>query len=498
MSTTFEPMILSRSGVFHRLGTLLSDVSSVNSSEAQFTTERTTSSNNVILYFDTSFAYLSFRDDTINIEHVHIRCRPASGFNPSIHTSLTEHVLGIFPDTIPTTTSSYQQQPVLVRGVVEQRHRRIKVGDWLVAINGNQVNWTNLNDILAKYNSARKVRLTIRHPHNYQSTFDSSLRQPISLPSIEEKKLSMPEKFDFIHSVLYYEKRPNQGFKLLHQQPSQKDIFFAFGGVFPTLTQLMHDMNEQDSLLRSITIKIAEQIVHVCVTSNDNIHYLIIIYPPIENLHVCLLEQHTRHMIRLINFLFGSIHRALFNHQESIKYFFDIFFYRLYRLSPLSPMTLPVFRNLRLVDEFLPAQFSDYGACPRLNINDPQLLSSIDSLLNQLECQNFTQCSSEDDFTINRFRRIFFLHGTILFHRSHLVISHLSNETTMDIYRFLIHYGYLNVAQFHSDTFHSLLFKEIFPSGQESKQRSFIIVCSQGELTLAVIIQNEYEKYDFK
>jgi hypothetical protein len=72
------------------------------------------------------------------------------------------------------------------------------------------------------------------------------------LPSIEEKRITLPEQIDCIHSVLYYQKRANQGFKLLYQHPSQKDIFFAAGGVFPTLTQLMHDMNEQDSLLRRL------------------------------------------------------------------------------------------------------------------------------------------------------------------------------------------------------------------------------------------------------
>jgi len=80
----------------------------------------------------------------------------------------------------------------------------------------------------------------------------------------------------------------------------------------------------------------------------------------------------------------------------------------------------------------------------------------------------------------------------------HLFISHLSNELTTDIYRFLLHYGHLNMTQFHSDSWQLLLFKEIFPLNLESKQRSFVIVCSQGELTLAIVIENQYEKDDFK
>ncbi|CAF2791342.1 unnamed protein product [Rotaria sp. Silwood2] len=249
--------------------------------------------------------------------------------------------------------------------------------------------------------------------------------------------------------------------------------------------------------IHGISIKLAEQIIPVCVTSDDNTHYLIVVYPPIENLHICLLEQQTRHMIHLINFLFGSIYHGLFYYQESIEYFFDIFFYRLHCLLSSSINSSPVLKNVRLLDEFLPAQFNDYGTCPKLNLNDQQLVFNINHLLNQLECQNFNQCSNENDFIINRYRRIFFLNGSILFHRNHLLISHLSNETTIDIYRFLIHYGHLNLSQFYYDTWHLLLFKEIFPSGYESKQRSFLIVCSQGELTLAVIIQTEYEKNDF-
>jgi hypothetical protein len=251
MSVTTESRVLSRSGIYQRLGSLLSDVSSINSSESQipFFTDQTAPTNQDLTYFDTSFAQLSYRQDLSTIEHIHIRCHPASSFDPSIQTSLCEAVLGIFPDT---SNSSSSEQPVLVRGVIEQRHRRIKVGDWLLAINGNRLNWSNLDDVLSKYRSIRKVRLTIRHPHTYNSTFSSSLQPPIVLPSIEEKRITLPEQIDCIHSVLYYQKRANQGFKLLYQHPSQKDIFFAAGGVFPTLTQLMHDMNEQDSLLRRL------------------------------------------------------------------------------------------------------------------------------------------------------------------------------------------------------------------------------------------------------
>jgi hypothetical protein len=196
-------------------------------------------------------------------------------------------------------------------------------------------------------------------------------------------------------------------------------------------------------------------------------------------------------MIRLINFLFGSIYRGLFLYKESIEYFFDIFFYRLNHLLPSTKTSSSILKNLSLIDEFFPAQFNN--SCPKLVVNDHQLLININRSLNELECQNLNECSNENDFIINRYRRKFFINGSILFHRIHLLISHLSNELTNDIYRFLLHYGHLNMTQFYSDTWQLLLFKEIFPIGCETKQRSFLIVSSQNELTLAVIIESEYE-----
>lgn len=245
-----DPKVLSRSGVFHRLGSLLSDVSSTHSSDSYIPLfpEQPSVPKDDLVRFDTAFAQLSYRQDLTSIEYVHIRCRSASSYDVSIHTSLCEAVLSIYPDTTTSTTEG----PVLVRGVVERRHRRIKVGDWLLAINGHRLNWLNLNDILSKYHSNRKVRLTIRHPYHHHSTFSSSLQPPITFPTIEEKKILLPETIDCIHSVLYYEKRVNQGFKLLYQQPMQKDLFFAAGGVFPTLTQLMHDMNDHNNTLRRL------------------------------------------------------------------------------------------------------------------------------------------------------------------------------------------------------------------------------------------------------
>lgn len=220
--------------------------------------------NNSVAQFDTAFAHLFYRLDLSTIEHVHLRCRPASSFNSTLHTSLCEAVLGIYPDTSAST--SLNEAPVLVRGVIERRHRRIKAGDWLLAINGTRLTWQNLHDLLSKYHSARKLRLTVRHPIHNNSTFVSSSQPPIELPSIEEKKLAILESVDCIHSVLYYEKRPEQGFKLLYQHPSQKDIFFAAGGLFPALTQLMHDMNEHDSLLRRFVDEWYRYLFSLCFT----------------------------------------------------------------------------------------------------------------------------------------------------------------------------------------------------------------------------------------
>lgn len=249
MSVYADTTVLSRSGVFHRLGTLLTDVSSLTSPEPPPSYLAEQSAHSDVIDVDTPFAYLSYRQDLSSIEHVHIRCRPASSFDPAIHTNLCEAVLGIYPET--GTVRSSAEPPVIVRGVTERRHRRIRAGDWLLSINGTRVDWINLNDFLSKYSSTRKLRLTIRHPETFEAKLPtSSILSPTALTSIAEKKIVLPEQIDCIHSVLYYQSRASEGFELMYQQPAQKDLFFAAGGVFPILVQVMRDMNVHDSPLR--------------------------------------------------------------------------------------------------------------------------------------------------------------------------------------------------------------------------------------------------------
>lgn len=241
--------VLSRSTVFNKLTNVLSDVSSNFSSE----TPRTKSSNanlsdNPLIEFQTSFAHLAYRLDMSYIEHVHIRCQSVAMFDPTNHTSLSEVVLGIYPDTSRSNES--HPHPILVRAVVEHRHRRVKTGDWILAINDNAVDWNNLEEYLSKINSTRKIRLTVRHPVYINSTFLSSLQPPFELPSIDSRLINIPQTLDFIHAALFYEKCREQEFRLVYQQPNQKDIFFAVGSLFPMLTQIMNDMNTLDSPLR--------------------------------------------------------------------------------------------------------------------------------------------------------------------------------------------------------------------------------------------------------
>ena len=224
--------------------------------------------------------------------------------------------------------------------------------------------------------------------------------------------------------------------------------------------------------------------------SDDSEHYLVIVYPPMANLQLCLLERHTKQLIRLIQFLFGSIAHGLRQFGESMDYFFQIFFYR---LSQLVVESSPTLRSIRLIDEFLPAQFNSFGACPKLIIADQSVQIRIDHLLNQLECQNLNECANDDEAISNRYRRVFLVRGAVLFHQQHLVLDHLSTDLTIDIYRYLLHYGHLNLTQISSDTWQLLLFKQIFPQGLDARKRSFLYVCCQNALTLAVLVDLEHD-----
>lgn len=231
----------------------------------------------------------------------------------------------------------------------------------------------------------------------------------------------------------------------------------------------------------------------ICVVhDHDDNLYMILVYPPNDNINLSILEKQTEQINRLIRFLFGSMRSGITSYPQSIEYFFQIFFYRFFHLNENSTSIL---KHIRLVDEIFPAQLDVNGACPKIFIHDKKLLMYIDSILNQLECQQINTCSNDEFHVQNRYRRYFFVVGSALFYRFYVVTSHLNNQTTVDIYRFLCHYGYLSISQISQDQWQCLLFKEVFlEKNIHTRRRSFIIVCCQRDLILAVLIETEYEQ----
>ncbi|CAF0885036.1 unnamed protein product [Didymodactylos carnosus] len=501
---------LSRTGIYSTLGNLLSDISSIESDNIvnqenfhQDTAQAFASSKSGRVYFETENAVITYENDLSSIEHIHIRCKPASTFDRAIHFNLSEAVLGIYP-IYSKIKNPTEEEYVLVRGIDPLRaagsSRRIKVGDWLVAINGISLTSKNFNRILSKLNVSKTLRLTIRHPINYRSKFSLSEKFNVKpTPTITSTTLEQlthdAADIDFLHCAMYYgrqkqttenDEEETKAFELLYQQPTQKDIFLAANGLFPTLIMLTKDMNNNDSNnLRSVTINACEQELNVCITSDTNDYYLVIIYPPL-NISRHILEYITKNVSRLLQFLFGSIHQAFFplnQNDESVlttssavKHFFNLLFYRLYNMS--SPNVSPILKHCRLSDELYIDQFE--GIPKLLTLTDVQL-TNVDSILNSLESQELNECSNE----INRFRRPSYVYGCVLFFQSLLVTSHLSKTITLDIYRFLIHYCHLKMRELRPRTTELLIYKEIFLTGTHS----FLIVFSLAEFTLAVVVQ---------
>ncbi|CAF1349267.1 unnamed protein product, partial [Didymodactylos carnosus] len=439
---------LSRTGIYSTLGNLLSDISSIESDNIvnqenfhQDTAQAFASSKSGRVYFETENAVITYENDLSSIEHIHIRCKPASTFDRAIHFNLSEAVLGIYP-IYSKIKNPTEEEYVLVRGIDPLRaagsSRRIKVGDWLVAINGISLTSKNFNRILSKLNVSKTLRLTIRHPINYRSKFSLSEKFNVKpTPTITSTTLEQlthdAADIDFLHCAMYYgrqkqttenDEEETKAFELLYQQPTQKDIFLAANGLFPTLIMLTKDMNNNDSNnLRSI-------------------------------------------------FSIESKRRISINYVKCCKTFFQFI------ILSFIPNVSPILKHCRLSDELYIDQFE--GIPKLLTLTDVQL-TNVDSILNSLESQELNECSNE----INRFRRPSYVYGCVLFFQSLLVTSHLSKTITLDIYRFLIHYCHLKMRELRPRTTELLIYKEIFLTGTHS----FLIVFSLAEFTLAVVVQ---------
>ena len=195
--------------------------------------------------------------------------------------ALLEETLGIIPgrNEQPPEDAPFTANRVIIAGFLTdgpaiKQHDKLKIGDWLRSIDGQQVTLDNIGSILARYSSSCKVKLTVQRTAVLPALLeeDEQLVTPPSLMKIVRGDGPSPADVQTILRSLPYialyvtrrgitESSPELA-DVLYQFPSQQQSkLLQVRGMFLTLCHALPEITGSKPITSSLIID--EQLVHV-------------------------------------------------------------------------------------------------------------------------------------------------------------------------------------------------------------------------------------------
>ncbi|EZA55008.1 PDZ domain-containing protein [Ooceraea biroi] len=432
--------------------------------------------------------------------------------------TLCEAYFGIMPGTFSDKVR------VMVAGFIPDgeamRNRNIKIGDWLRSINSNNVTSQNLDQILSGINTPSNVTLELQRVAGVDVTAKLSRtnepKQSILAQYLVNKENSCPfmeSLLDYPLGVIYLKTadlsemgQELQGVLYTFPRSESRNVHSSLcktRGAFITLNHLLPSIAGPQPV--STTVRVGEEEMHVVYTSRDD-ELLLIALPD----KWCTSQEAvkiTDDIVRTLEFTYQSLTKCftLATNQSSLDHFFTLIIHRLTntkdfckdvdgKKNPLRPLQngieIECVENYKFRSAFSVASFIQL---PR----DAQV--QIDAALSEMEAMDYRDWN-EDPMDC---QRLYTILGSCIYHKCHLLGSHLSHEDLIDVHSFLRHNGLLNLVN-QEQVRCLVLWKQIYPSScnrgnvdsGDSGQllipngRWFLLVVGYGHDLLAVLLES--------
>ena len=191
-----------------------------------------------------------------------------------------EETLGIIPgrNEQPPEDAPFTANRVIIAGFLTdgpaiKQHDKLKIGDWLRSIDGQQVTLDNLGSVLSRYGSSCKVKLTVQRTAVVAALLeeDEQLVTPPSVMKIVTGQGPSPADVQSIlrslpYMALYVTRRgitetsPDLA-DVLYQFPSQQSKLLQVRGMFLTLCHALPEITGSKPITSSLIIE--DHLVHV-------------------------------------------------------------------------------------------------------------------------------------------------------------------------------------------------------------------------------------------
>ncbi|XP_024887243.1 protein inturned isoform X2 [Temnothorax curvispinosus] len=405
---------------------------------------------------------------------------------------------------------------VMVAGFIPDgeamKNRNIKIGDWLRSVNSNNVTFQNLDRILSEIAAPSNVTLELQRVAGVDVTAKLS-KQSILVQNLINKENSnsfMESLLDYPLGVIYLKTadlsemgQELQGVLYTFPRSETKNVHSSLctaRGAFITLNHLLPSIVGSQPL--STTVYVGEEEMHIAYTSRDD-ELLLIALPG-----KCCTSQEivkiTEDIVRTLEFTYQSLTKCFTSveNQSSLDHFFTLIVHRLTSIKDFCKdadvkknSTKPEngtesVENYKFRSAFSVASFVQL---PR----DAQI--QIDAALSEMEAMDYRDWN-EDPMDC---QRLYTILGSCIYHKCHLLGSHLPHEDLIDVHSFLRHNGLLNLVN-QEQVKCLVLWKQIYPSScnrgnVDSNDGSqllipngkwFLLVVGYGHDLLAVLLES--------
>ena len=353
----------------------------------------------------------------VQLTDVHLRLTAVKTRGDQGGPASLEETLGIIPgrNEQPPEDAPFTANRVIIAGFLTdgpaiKQHDKLKIGDWLRSIDGQQVTLDNLGSVLSRYGSSCKVKLTVQRTAVVPALLeeDDQLVTPPSVMKIVTGQGPSPADVQSIlrslpYMALYVTRRgitetsPELA-DVLYQFPSQQSKLLQVRGMFLTLCHALPEITGSKPITSSLIIE--DQLVHVGYAEERE--DLFIMALPARKCSAKEVSQVVRDVVRVLRLQYKTLAKAFTQKNAgNINEFFSIQFLdilvNIQKLNahkkPLLDVSKVLWSNPARFDQNLPA--AHWLHLPE------DVKFQIDDALSQFEAADFQEFS-EDFYDLPR------------------------------------------------------------------------------------------------
>lgn len=360
--------------------------------------------------------------------------------------ALCKELIGIIPGHFPSKSRSACGQRLCIRGLVPHSHAakysKIQIGDCLRLINGREITWDNIDDVLLKISQLEEVSVVIQQVISKQpkvpvlsplraTAADQQLVQLIGGQSGgTETEGSTPG-----HCLMFIDLQKLQS----ETESSQDDLVYQFpkttlSDLRGALITLYHTAQEWSHTKLQQTSYECNGERYTVAYYKEETTLLLLVFKEAQ-LSRLSVSMVIRDLLRLMRVLYGSVMDAFmnFSNHSELSCLLALFFHSLGLSQPHSETSS---RKLQIsLDTSLCSHIPYLPLSTQDNVN-------IDKILTSWEAQEFSDMS-ESHFGC---RRAFTILGSCMFYKSSLLCNHLPKEDLNDLYLYLKYHCLLSLC----------------------------------------------------